>query len=738
MKAAIAHGQTPAQKAVIDSLYRMAFSNYSTNVGLQYADRLQEAAQDINDYAHIGSAINLRAGSYINMGLYNRVFELADSIEEQPTLKKENPRTYDYIQYIEAQTYSYQGKYRLALDKAQQIYEKSLEQEKQSAKDKKDGQNSLSLSIDNRISALMCIAAAYGNMGEYDRAIDYYNECIEITKIDKVAFATDRRDAYDGRTNIALKLSDNERKLHYVREYEKCLNEYEQSGKKEIKDEKTDVYYFYLNDAYTNTYCSMGDYEKAKEYLDAETKIFSNIEMAYDNVAAQYYTTLTTYYKHIGNFNEGLKAADSAIYYNHIIDRKEELNNLKSKLHINHMLRNYNKDYDIAMELITISDSLNQEMRNSSTDEISTLMGLEKAQKEAILMKAERKTWVVASIIGSLVFILVIVIAIIIYRNNIRQRETNRLLDVKNCELEQQKEEILVQNEYLEEREEKIRHQKESLEEQNKIIGERNREMNDSINYASLIQHAAMPPQHMMQSIFGSHMLIFRPLKVVSGDFYWCKQSGNIKLLAVGDCTGHGVPGAFLSILGISILNELSSRFDLTRANAGIMLDEMRQTFKQSLRQTGNEEDNHDGIDIAIVMIDTQQMIMHYAGAFRPLLMTRNGELKKISPDRMPIGIHYKESEHFTDHEIKIEHGDRIYLFSDGITDQFGFDEEGNLHKFTAKRFGMLVNETSQLPFSAQQSKIEMEFDEWRREGLLNSNGEYEQTDDAVLVGIGI
>lgn len=338
----------------------------------------------------------------------------------------------------------------------------------------------------------------------------------------------------------------------------------------------------------------------------------------------------------------------------------------------------------------------------------------------------------------AVVLILVIIFTITVIKSYKKTREANQKLDQKNCELEQQKEEMLVQNEYLEQQKEQIETQRKDLQEQNKIITKVNQQITDSINYASLIQRAALPSEGQMNSIFGNHMIIFSPLNIVSGDFYWATQIGKLKMLAVADCTGHGVPGAFLSMLGISILNNISTRATNQNTTAASMLDQMRSIFKLALHQRGGDTDNHDGIDIALIIINPEEMTLSYAGAFRPAILIREHEAIKLDPDRMPIGAHYNEAEHFTNHHLQLQHGDAIYLFTDGMTDQFGYDSQNRLHKYTSKRLRTLLTDIYNQPFSVQKTKIELSFDSWRLEtqSLTENGTPYEQTDDALLIGI--
>lgn len=398
---------------------------------------------------------------------------------------------------------------------------------------------------------------------------------------------------------------------------------------------------------------------------------------------------------------------------------------------------------DLEQSIYWEKEATNENFAVSVANQAAQAEFDEKTRQREIVVKQnqvrmeEKNTRMTIIVVASVLVLILIAILLVQQRKNFhRERKAKEELDMKNHELEQQKEEIIVQNEYLEERRERIERQNEMLEQQNQIISKNNKEIKDSIKYASLIQQAAMPPEETMKNLFGEMLLIYRPLNTVSGDFYWATQVDDVKLLVVADCTGHGVPGAFISILGISLLNSIAGKLDTNNITASYVLDELRLAFKQSLRQKGGEHDNRDGIDMGLLVIDAKKNILQYAGAFRPMIMFRDGEVIKTDADRMPIGSHLKEKEHFTNHIVETKAGDIVYLFSDGMTDQFGYDEKAEVHKFSAKRFISLLTDCHRLPFSAQKEKIELSIDNWRRNGMVAESEEYEQTDDAILVGI--
>lgn len=265
--------------------------------------------------------------------------------------------------------------------------------------------------------------------------------------------------------------------------------------------------------------------------------------------------------------------------------------------------------------------------------------------------------------------------------------------------------------------------QKEEIELQRDEISEKNKSITDSIAYASRIQTAVLPSTEYAKEILPEHFILFRPRDIVSGDFYWMTQKDNLLVVIAADCTGHGVPGAFMSMLGVSFLNEIVNRHNITTASG--ILNNLRTDIKKTLGQEGKEGEAKDGMDIALCIVDLDNMKMQYAGAYNPLYMFRNNELVEVKADRMPIGIYIKEKDSFTNHEIELQKGDVFYIFSDGFQDQFG-GKEGM--KFKTKNFKQLLLTIHQKPMAEQRDILDNTIDEWR--------GEWEQVDDIIILGI--
>lgn len=290
-----------------------------------------------------------------------------------------------------------------------------------------------------------------------------------------------------------------------------------------------------------------------------------------------------------------------------------------------------------------------------------------------------------------------------------------------------------------------VEKQKEKIEKQHRVEIEQNKNIKDSINYAKRIQQAVLPAEDFLDKINFEHFVFFKPRDVVSGDFYWFKHIREYLVIAVADCTGHGVPGAFMSMLGIAFLNEIILRKEVVKSSQ--VLDILREEVKLALKQTGSQHEQRDGMDIAFCTINTKTKKLQFAGANSPLYIVRksktlsdikpsevdgitsNGEYSmfQLKVDRQPISSHLEENP-FTNYEFELYKGDELYMFSDGFQDQRGGK---NQKKFMAKKFKELLLQNSDRKMHEQKVILENTFETWK--GKDN-----EQTDDVLIVGLKI
>ncbi len=267
--------------------------------------------------------------------------------------------------------------------------------------------------------------------------------------------------------------------------------------------------------------------------------------------------------------------------------------------------------------------------------------------------------------------------------------------------------------------------QHEIVTEQKDQISKRNEKINNSIKYARRIQNAVMPSEEYMTEILPEYFILNKPRDIVSGDFYWTELKDNQLIVVTADSTGHGVPGAFMSMLGVSMLNEIVNK-DICHG-ASEILNELRNKIKSSLNQTGEKDEQKDGFDMALCIIDLENKKLEFAGAYNPLYLMRDNQLIEIKADKMPVGIHIKEKESFTSHKTDLEHNDLIYMFSDGYTDQFGGEKN---QKFSKKSFKNLIKEIHNEPLKKQEEILSETFETWK--------GKLDQLDDVLVFGIKI
>ncbi|HWY11908.1 MAG TPA: tetratricopeptide repeat protein [Bacteroidia bacterium] len=269
----------------------------------------------------------------------------------------------------------------------------------------------------------------------------------------------------------------------------------------------------------------------------------------------------------------------------------------------------------------------------------------------------------------------------------------------------------------------------ETLQKQNMIIEQKNKEIGDSINYAKRIQSALLPLVKDLERVFPEGFAIYKPKDVVSGDFYWFYEKKKKYFIAVADCTGHGVPGAFMSLLGADKLTHAVVDKNLDRPSE--ILSELNNGIKAILKQNESDSELRDGMDIALCSFEftPQGATLEYAGANRPLYIIKKGELKEFSPTKASIGGLTTNNFTFANHTVQLEKGDTIYMFSDGFVDQFGGPKE---KKFSSKRLKELLLSIDHMPMQEQEKELLRMYNEW----ITFSNKKFEQVDDVLLMGI--
>ena len=384
-----------------------------------------------------------------------------------------------------------------------------------------------------------------------------------------------------------------------------------------------------------------------------------------------------------------------------------------------------------------------QKIKDLESEKQKQILELQNEQKDKQFYK------LLFALFGVIVAVFVIIFIIVRKKNRILNEQKEEII-TKNADLMHKNEEILIQKENLQMANDEIMNINEELSEQKNIIEAKNKSITDSIVYAQRIQQAVSPQPDFLKEYNMEHFLVYRPKEIVSGDFYWFFHEDDTVIAVAADCTGHGVPGAFMSMLGMSLFNKLVNErriFDPVQ-----ILNGMRAEVKRALHQDSIYAKNKDGMDLSLVKINTETLMMEFAGA------NNNGYLVSCYPkdeedlaheqlerhefvketpdgftrlhilpaDRMPIGIHICEEKSFTVKTRQLRHGDHIYLTSDGFIDQFGGPDG---RKFLTANFSKMLSAISMLPMSEQCDKVIETHENWITD-------KFPQLDDIIVLGL--
>jgi serine phosphatase RsbU (regulator of sigma subunit) len=346
----------------------------------------------------------------------------------------------------------------------------------------------------------------------------------------------------------------------------------------------------------------------------------------------------------------------------------------------------------ISVQLARIDDQL----RKISEQDSRIKVQLEAIEKQKLVLYFVFFALLLVSILGYY-----------IYRGYKIKREANIKLEEKNKTISLQKDEIEKQRDLAAAQRDQIGYQKRHIE--------------DSIMYAKRIQTALIPSLELFSDKL-EHFVLYKPLAIVSGDFYWVSSQVNPQVIISADCTGHGVPGAFMSMLGVTLLNEIIIGKHILMPDQ--IIENLRQGIIRSLKQVAEEDSIKDGMDIAVCVVDFEKNILWYAGANNPLYLVRGGELTHYRSDKMPVAIHYK-MEPFTLHKIDLQKGDAFYIFSDGFADQFGGPKQ---KKFMSMQLRETLVSIAGMPMMKQGERLNEIFEDWR--------GDSPQIDDVTMIGV--
>ena len=345
---------------------------------------------------------------------------------------------------------------------------------------------------------------------------------------------------------------------------------------------------------------------------------------------------------------------------------------------------------------------------------------IDRLKNEAENIRArERFAWMLGSAGGGL--LLLLIIAFILFRGRQKEKKANAALRTLNEEIQQQKAEIEAINAELHMTLDEVNEKRAQIEEQHAKI-------EDSIRYASRIQGAILPKAEDLQAALPAHFIHFQPRDIVSGDFYWLTRQDGKTFFAAIDCTGHGVPGAFMSVLGSNLLHQIVDENGITRPSA--ILAALDRRIAATLRQQFGG-DSKDGMDVALIVLHAADAhgvwVVEYAGAGRPLWVFSQGKITEYKSAKYACGGSQHEDKAYPAHRIEVQAGDRLYVFSDGPVDQFGGPHGRKLGSVQLQAF---LVETAALSIKEQGKKFNLFFNDW-----MNSK---KQLDDVLLAGVAV
>ena len=549
------------------------------------------------------------------------------------------------------------------------------------------------------------IAEAYNQQENYDNAKYYLKNAIEIYRKEKdsinlasalhnLGYANYSMGQYDTALIIFSKTGEIYQRLDSLKEYAYCLGN---SGL---------------------VYSRQLEFEKAEEYLLHAIEILTRQGDEY--AVTQYMIEYAGILQQKGEVKKAIACATESFgnaTKNSILEFERDASYRLAQLY------QVSGMYDSAYHYQSLYINANENIK--SFKNIQRMADLrtefEVARKQAEVNVLQKNKVIQLIVIVSLMLILLLAMGLIMlyYYNLKRSQKFTAALDERRILLEKQSAELKEQND-------NITKASEELKKLYEITNSQKDEIINSILYAQRIQSAVMPQEAYITELLNENFILYKPKEIVSGDFFWIKQVKKYIILASADCTGHGVPAAFMSMLGISLLNEIVQRREITQANQ--ILNELRKQIKHSLRQTGKIEESRDGIDIALCVIDDEKNIMQYSGAHNPLYLISNinGEsvLKEYKADPMPVGVYFSSDKSFTNHEIQLEIGDIFYIFSDGFADQIGGE---NSSRFTSTKYKKLLLEIHDQPMYEQKEILEQTLIKWM--------GEHPQRDDILVIG---
>lgn len=598
-------------------------------------------------------------------------------------------------------------RYRGMNDRALEVYLESLK-----ILQEIDGKKRNIASAKNNIGAILSLE------GDQNKALKYYNKALK-----------DYREI-DDKTLIASTLSNIGGVYANKDNFDEALNYYGVAdsiynkigypkGVSEVQINIADVY------------IQKEQYEKSIRYSTKSLELNRKLNDMF--LVGQNYMNLGNAHLKLGNTNQAMKFLKKCLEVSRNTDFLELQTRALDLISEAFAKQNrYRNAYQTHTAFQRLNDSLINKTKKNKILQLEMQYKLDKKLKikelerkrEERLHQVEMKKQKILTYAALALALMAIVFAVIIFRALRSKQYVNRLL-------KDQKNEVLHKNEELRQSHEEILAQRDEIQQQKKLATEqrdeikrKSSEMKSGIEYARHIQTALLPPENQFKELLNDYFILYRPKDIVSGDFYWIYQKNNKTYVAVADCTGHGVPGAFMSLLGLTLMNEVVN--EEADISAGNFLETLKDKVTSSMHQR-YESNARDGMEVALCIFDFDTMKVDFSGAYSPLYLIRDNKLIETKGDRKAICYNPQKKDYFTSHELTIKKGDIIYLFTDGYADQVS---EKSYKKYRKDRFKETIVSIHNEKLSKQKNKLDKEFLEWK--------GNYEQIDDILIVGIRI
>lgn len=568
-----------------------------------------------------------------------------------------------------------------------------------------------------KASCLLMMGNLMYDQEDYQKALNYYNE--SYIGFDELNHTVGK---YNAILNVGTILIEEERYPEAIERFELA-----QAMAREINDHQGVVRCLHNMGM---SYSQMGDPRKALQHYQealviARAHQFKHIEAntlsnmaAVNNDLRQYNEALNLASRSL-ELSREIQSLDDQIYaYKNLSIAQEGLGNVSQALEYHKLFKLFNDSLtriDNRREISEVENKYQTERIRQEMDLKNALVEkqeLELAQQSASISQQKIiRNFMIAGLIA------LILILLNIYNNSRQRKRANTLIMEQNKEIGDQHEKITLQK---------------------NIIEEKNQALVSSIRYAQNIQNALLPDESILQEAFEEYFIIYEPKEIVGGDFYWISRQNGVTLLALADSTGHGVPGAFLSVMGLSFLNEFVARRKYL--SPAQLLDEMRLYIISSLHQHGSQPTSQDGIEMALLAIDHKNRSVTFSGARTPIYIASEAEihidgnlvykpnspLVKIKGDPMPLSFHRKMKT-FTNQTLLLNPGDKVYIMTDGFGDQFGSEKK---ERFTNLRAMKLLEKIFDQPMAEQKEILLNTLHDWRQD--------CEQVDDIAVIGFSI